>query len=147
MKIQTHFLIFLSVFMPTTAFSNDITVEILNVGKAGELHLAIYDDARAFENDTGERGGVTESIFGSIIQKIEPSAATFRFELPEGIYAIGIFVDTNYNNKLDRNVFGIPIEQFGFSQDARGHFGPPTFQDASFIVSDDATLQIRLSPP
>ena len=147
MKTQKLILIFLSTCMSATAFAKNITVEILNVKKAGELHLAIYDDAQAFENDTGERGGVTESIFGGIIQKIEPSSATFHFELPEGVYAIGIFVDTNYNNKLDKNLFRIPLEQFGFSNDARGHFGPPSFQDASFIVSDDATLQIRLSPP
>ena len=59
-------------------------------------------------------------------------------------YAIGIFVDKNYNNKMDRNLFGVPKEQFGFSNNAKGNFGPPSFKDASFVVSGDINLDINL---
>ncbi len=57
---------------------------------------------------------------------------------------IGIFVDKNYNNKMDRNLFGVPKEQFGFSNNAKGKFGPPSFEDASFTVSSDMNLEINL---
>ena len=36
------------------------------------------------------------------------------------------------NEKLDTNFFGIPKEQFGFSNNAKGRFGPPSFESASF---------------
>ena len=36
-------------------------------------------------------------------------------------------------NQLDRGLFGIPAENYGFSNNASGSFGPPAFDKASFI--------------
>ena len=38
------------------------------------------------------------------------------------------------NSILDTNWMGIPKEPYGFSNDAMGTFGPPSFQQASFKV-------------
>lgn len=108
------------------------------------MHLAIYDNAEVFENDNGEKGGAATGIIDGIIAEVNTGTATYRFELPEGTYAIGLFVDTNDNNKLDRNFFGIPKEQYGFSNDAKGSFGPPSFKKASFTISSDRRLDINL---
>ena len=45
---------------------------------------------------------------------------------------------------MDRNLFGVPKEQFGFSNNAKGNFGPPSFEDASFTVSNDMKIEIDL---
>ena len=39
-----------------------LTVEVNNIEKAGEMHLAIYDDADVFENDNGDEGGAAKGI-------------------------------------------------------------------------------------
>ena len=70
--------------------------------------------------------------------------ATYTFLLPKGTYAIGIFVDANYNKKMDRNSFGVPKEQYGFSNHVKGSFGPPPFKDASFNVDGEPKLEINL---
>ncbi len=57
-----------------------------------------------------------------------------------GEYAISAFQDTNGNHKLDRGKYGIPTEKYGFSRDARGNYGPPEFQDASFVVGAQSQL-------
>jgi uncharacterized protein (DUF2141 family) len=49
-----------------------------------------------------------------------------------GRYAISVIHDENDNGKLDTKIFGIPREGVGASNDARGHFGPPRFEDAVF---------------
>ena len=126
------------------AFAATVTVEVRNIEIKGEMHLAIYDDADVFENDNGEKGGAATGIIDGIIEDVKAGTATYTFDLPEGIYAIGIFIDTNYNNEMDRNFFGVPKEQYGFSNDAKGSFGPPSFEDASFTVSDDLKLVINL---
>ena len=79
-----------------------------------------------------------------MIEDVNTGVATYTFELPKGTYAIGIFVDANYNNKMDRNFFGVPKEQYGFSNDAKGSFGPPSFKDASFNVDGELKLEINL---
>ena len=137
-------LLMASFLLTSPAFAGTVTVEVRNIEKKGEMHLAIYDNADVFENDNGEKGGAARGIIDGVIEEVGTGTATYRFELPNGTYAIGLFVDANYNNEMDRNVFGVPKEQFGFSNDARGSFGPPSFKEASFTVSGDMKLDINL---
>ena len=126
------------------AFAGTVTVEVRNIETKGEMHLAIYDDADVFENDNGEKGGAAKGIVEGVIEEVGTGTATYSFELPNGTYAIGIFVDTNYNNEMDRNFFGVPKEQYGFSNNAKGTFGPPSFDDASFTLKGSLSLSIDL---
>ena len=140
------FVIFILPFLITIShtYAATVIVKVNNIEKKGEMHLAIYDDAEVFENDDGEKGGAAKGIIQGVIEDVETGSVTYTFELPDGTYAIGIFVDKNYNNKMDRNLFGVPKEQFGFSNNAKGNFGPPSFEDASFTVSNDMKLEINL---
>ena len=140
------FVIFILPFLITIShtYAATVIVKVNNIEKKGEMHLAIYDDAEVFENDDGEKGGAAKGIIQGVIEDVETGSVTYTFELPDGTYAIGIFVDKNYNNKMDRNLFGVPKEQFGFSNNAKGNFGPPSFEDASFKVSSDIKLEIDL---
>ena len=125
-------------------FAASVTVKVNNINKKGEIHLAIYDDADVFENDNGEKGGAAKGIIRGMIEDVNTGSVTYTFELTNDTYAIGIFIDKNYNNKMDRNLFGVPKEQFGFSNNAKGNFGPPSFEDASFTVLGDMKLEINL---
>lgn len=51
-----------------------------------------------------------------------------------GTYAVQVFHDENDNKEIDRNFVGIPTEGMGFSNDARFHFGPPSFGDAAVSI-------------
>ena len=60
-------------------------------------------------------------------------------DVPPGNYAVQAFQDENYNDRIDRGLFGIPKEGVGFSRDARILLGPPKWRDAMF--SHDRTIQ------
>jgi len=60
--------------------------------------------------------------------------------VPAGTWAVLVFQDKNENGKLDQTLFGIPLEDYGFSRDARGHFGAPSFEEAAIEVKDDPTV-------
>ncbi len=55
--------------------------------------------------------------------------------LPFGEYAIKVYHDENANDELDTRIFGIPIERYGFSNNARGTLGPPEYEDAVFYLN------------
>lgn len=66
--------------------------------------------------------------------------------VPTGSWAVLSYQDENDNGKLDRNVLGIPKEPYAFSRDARGRFGPPSFEDAAFELRDEkavTTIKLR----
>ncbi|MEC8002307.1 MAG: DUF2141 domain-containing protein [Pseudomonadota bacterium] len=48
------------------------------------------------------------------------------------------------NNKMDNNFFGIPKEQYGFSNNASAFLGPPVFEAAAFELNGVATQSIDL---
>jgi uncharacterized protein (DUF2141 family) len=64
--------------------------------------------------------------------------------LPAGEYAVQVFHDVNGNGELDANFVGMPKEPWGFSNNARGNFGPPTFADTKVDVSSDTAISIRI---
>ncbi|WP_051293975.1 DUF2141 domain-containing protein [Pseudoduganella violaceinigra] len=55
-----------------------------------------------------------------------------------GSYAVMVYHDENNNGKLDKAASGMPLEGYGFSRNARGHWGPPNFDDARFDIKPGA---------
>ncbi len=66
--------------------------------------------------------------------KNQTAKCTFK-NVPYGTYAIKFYHDENKNKELDKNMFGMPTEDYGFSNDATGNFGPASFEDAKFTVN------------
>ena len=62
-----------------------------------------------------------------------------------GYYVVSAFHDANTNGDIDTGLFGIPTEDYGFSNNARGSFGPPDFEDALFEFKQSGqTLTIKI---
>lgn len=77
---------------------------------------------------------------------INKNNAIIEFEdLPFGEYAIKAFHDEDANDDLNTNILGIPIEDYGFSNNARGMFGPPSWENAKFELNDnDKVIEIEI---
>jgi len=92
----------------------------------GRVMCALYASADGFAKDGNK----------ALMQTSSPVAdhqATCDFhDVHPGTYAVSVFHDENSNGRLDMNFMGIPREGVGTSNDAKGHFGPPKFEDAAF---------------
>lgn len=55
-------------------------------------------------------------------------------ELAPGEWAVALTQDTNNNDKLDKNMLGIPTEPFAFSNNVRPRLSAPSFKECEFIV-------------
>jgi len=81
--------------------------------------------------------------FKGDMSKISSKSIVVTFkDLPEGEYAVKVFHDENENKELDTNFIGIPNEAYGFSNNARGAFGPPNWKDAKFNLTRDKDINI-----
>jgi uncharacterized protein (DUF2141 family) len=60
--------------------------------------------------------------------------------VPKGSWAVLAYQDENENGELDRNLIGIPKENYGFSRNAASRFGPPGFDDAAIQVDGELTV-------
>jgi uncharacterized protein (DUF2141 family) len=87
-----------------------------------------------FESPDGFPDEYLRAATNIMVIKIRKAQARCDFEdIPPGTYAIAVIHDENTNGRLDTNVFGVPTEGYGFSKDAKGLIGVPSFPAASFV--------------
>lgn len=130
----------IAIFAISSAFAQNgktITVNITGIkGNEGLIMVALYNSEDTFLKKT----------FRASFSKIKNKKSEIVFkDVPSGTYAISCFYDKNSNKKMDSNLLGIPKEQYGMSNNARGFMGPPSFKDAKFdITFKDVVQDIKL---
>lgn len=114
-----------------------LTVVVNNIENVeGDISVVLYD----VEENFLKKGKV---VTGKVTSK---EAKTLVFEgLTDGTYAVSVIHDRNSSGDLDKGMFGIPVEPYGFSNDATGSFGPPSFEDSAFEFSTSKTIEITLN--
>ena len=86
------------------------------------------------------------SAFGKIqIKLVEKKVQVVFTNLAFGGYGVSLFHDENANGKMDKNAMGIPKEAYGFSNNAKGLFGKPSYQKVMFqLNSAETQIAIKL---
>jgi uncharacterized protein (DUF2141 family) len=102
-------------------------------------------DALLFRSVDGFPDEPSKAIADDV--QIDPKSLTaqivFQHVLP-GPAAVTVLHDENVNEKLDKNLFGIPREGYGASNPKK-RARAPTFAEARFTVnSPRETIQIRM---
>jgi uncharacterized protein (DUF2141 family) len=80
--------------------------------------------------------------------KIEAKNDTLTFVLKgftKGTYVAAILDDENKNNKMDFNYLHLPLEGFGFSNNAQATLlGKPAYEEALFTIPDQKTVKMKV---
>jgi len=105
-----------------------IHVKILDIrNSTGTVACGLFESPDGFPNE------LLKFATNVMIIKIRKTQARCDFEdIPPGTYAMVVVHDENMNGKLDTNWLGLPVEGYGFSNDATATFGAPSFEVASF---------------
>ena len=102
--------------------------------KSGKVLIAVYDTAQ------GWNSGKPARVAQASASDAEPAATIVA--LPPGTYAVRAFQDVDGDGKMGMNPFGMPVEPYGFSNDALPNMGPPSFDAATFTVKAGANAQV-----
>ena len=117
----------------------ELKVKVSNIKKGeGQIRIAAYSPEQKFLGEEIAMG------INTVVEKKGYIIASFS-NLPYGTYALSLYHDRNNNGKLDSNFMGIPNEPYGFSNNARGMFGPPKFQEAQFeFIKDGQEIEVKV---
>ncbi len=108
--------------------SRQVTVSVTSTEAGGELRLAVFPDAEAFQDDRDLVG---------IVNRIEGNRTTVSLVLPgPGRYVFAAFQDLNGNGKLDRNFWGVPTEPYGFTRSPTTKWRAPSFEEVASEVRE-----------
>ena len=117
---------------------NEIHINVKNIDNVtGFVHFALYNEKKKFLSESEKFIGLkkkTENVLkeGIVVKNLKA-----------GIYAIAVYHDENNNGQFDR-LFAIPLEKYGFSNNAKVFLGPPTFKEASFQVKNNEFKRISI---
>ena len=120
----------------------NLSLNILNLEKPGDLHLTICKNAAGFESSVENESEEESCLNGAV--EIDQNLKGIDEMLLHGEYAIAVFVDLNGNGKMDKNFLGIPKEQYGFSNNVMGRIAAPSFEQAKFEMKGPTTQNIIL---
>lgn len=113
-----------------------LTISVLGLkNNTGAVKVGLYNSEGTF----------LKAVYKSLSTQIKNNEAVVTFEnLPAGEYAISTYHDENNNGKLDKNMMGIPSEDYAASNNAKGFMGPPAYKDAKFVINKDSKIEITL---
>jgi uncharacterized protein (DUF2141 family) len=89
--------------------------------------------------------GNAKTVGGTTAPAVEGNVTLTFNNLPDGDYAVRMFHDEDGDGEMKTNLFGIPSEGYGFSNGARGAFGPPKFADMKVTVRGATTTVATIS--
>jgi len=112
---------------------NTISVVVSGLrNNKGDVRCGLHNSASTFPKDGQEYKGVIAPIVN------QTATCTFT-DVPPGVYAVAYFHAENGETKLRTGMFGQPLEGYGFSRNASGTMGPPSFNAAAYTYSGGAT--------
>jgi len=121
------------------AEQNPLTLTVLVDGAKANTGQAIASLFSSADNY------LKEPVYKQILPINDEGGARFIFnKLEAGTYAVSIVYDEDSDGNLNTGFLGIPSELVGFSNNAKGTFGPPSFHKTSFTFSASETISIIL---
>ena len=128
-----------SILLGSTVFgwSLNITVRGIRVDPGSSIGIGLFRPNDPFPT-------VGKEYKGEYLSADSPEV-TYSFKnIEDGIYAVSVYHDKNGNRLLDDNFFGIPVEGYGFSNNVRGVFSAPSFDEASLVIDSDKSITVNL---
>ncbi len=140
MRNRTEFALmgFIGIALAQTVPAATLTMTFKGVENSdGQLMAQVSNTAEAFD-------GKSRAIAQFVVPASKGSVSISTDSLPAGDYAVRVMHDENDNGELDSNMIGIPREPWGTSNDAKGSFGPPSWDDAKFSMDSDTSIVINM---
>ncbi len=111
------------------ALAANLTVQVEGVLPAGGvLRMGLYDAPR-YPNDSNK------PLASADVPAVPGETIVTLHDITPGVYGIQMFQDVNANGKMDTSWFGLPLEPFGFSQDATPFVSKPSFDQVKFTLA------------
>lgn len=95
----------------------------------GQVFVSLYDSEKTYMKEPVDqrRADVDEN-----------GESTVAFDgLEPGEYAVTAFYDEDSDGKLKTGLFRIPKEKIGYSNNAKGKFGPASYKKTKFVLAPD----------
>lgn len=118
-----------SIILSPAVTANTLHLEIDNIkNEDGKLLIQLFNSEKSYKENKAVKMAQVAAKKGQV-------KVTFN-DLEQGEYAIRYFHDENSDNQMETNMFGMPTEGFGYSNNAQPNFGPASYEDMKFQLTE-----------
>jgi len=118
----------------------DLAVEVTGIEvETGNILVSLYDNKSGFPTD--RKQAIKEFTIPARKNRV---ALNITGLSQNKDYAVAVCHDANGNEECDTNFLGIPKEGVGVSNNAKGRFGPPSFEDSKFVFTWGKRISIQV---
>ena len=111
---------------PDTVNKGNLKIVVNNIRNSkGQIVFCLYNLKENFPYSE-------KAMFSSFVKVNGNTAECTFMNIEMGTYAVSVFHDEDNNRQINSNFIGIPKEGVGASNNAKGHMGPPKYEDAKF---------------
>jgi uncharacterized protein (DUF2141 family) len=127
-----------SILLVSSIVAYDISIKVKDIDNSGgKLYIGLYNKKKDFKD-------ILKTYKNSIVDINSSTLKVIFKNVPKGFYAISLFHDKNGNGELDKNLFGVPTEGYGFSNNIRHMFRGANFEESKFELNEDREVVINI---
>jgi uncharacterized protein (DUF2141 family) len=104
----------------------------------GTIDMLVFDQSQGWPDEIpySLRKFEVPAVEGNMTMKVP--------DLPAGDYAVIVVHDENLNRRIDKDWRGVPIEQWGMSNNPRVYMSTPAFHRAKFHMQGDMEVHVPM---
>lgn len=104
----------------------------------GNIDLLVFDQPQGWPDEIpwSIRKFEVPAMEGNMVIKVN--------DLPAGEYAVLVLHDENLNRRIDKDWRGVPIEQWGMSNNPRVYMTTPAYHRAKFKLLSDMEVHVPM---
>lgn len=135
-SVITMVVAFIGMIGHATAQEATISVEVSGGDPGiGQMIVSLFGTREDYMKDPLETATIPVDGLGKALIVFAPR--------PYGDHAVAVIYDQDADGELDTNFLGIPKEKIGFSNNAKGRFGPASW-DAVRFNADKPSVEISI---
>ena len=139
MTLRSLLIMVLCIVTSTVGAEDTLTLTVTVTGltpNKGEAVVTLFDNKKDYLKKplVSNREKVGD---GDVVAVVFPGLAA-------GTYAASVYYDLDSDGEMDTGMFRIPSEPVGFSNNARGRFGPAKWKKTQFGLAADKTITVEV---
>lgn len=127
----------------TTPFISAKTLEFKIEGvksSKGKIYVQLFKGAENYQNNKTYLSSITMAKQGQVTITFNDLDLENLDENTLNDYGIRYYHDENDNASMETNLFGMPLEGYGYSNNAKANYGPVDYSQIKFHITNEAQV-------
>jgi uncharacterized protein (DUF2141 family) len=123
----------------TSAKTLEFKIEGIKSSK-GKIYVQLFKGEESYQNNTAYLSSIAKAKQGQVTITFNDLDLENIDNAPLNDYGIRYYHDENDNASMETNLFGMPLEGYGYSNNAKANYGPVDYSQIKFHMTNETQV-------